>query len=232
MAQLAVRALVLISLVTTFVPAAFAQDDPKFALLASFPSPTVSFQWELTERWALRLDGSYTFRDDTITESTPGESMRGLGGTVVFRTPDIETRQQTTAHTGTVGVSGIYSFHRSEQLRLYLAPRLFLGYTTQRISVSVTTSSLPPGFPPGLLDDLLRPQSFEASSKSPGAGLSFGAATNVHSRLALYGEAGVVYQRTSAPQPLLTGITGIRESIETKRTTVNTRALGGVMFRF
>lgn len=213
---------------------ALGQDEPKFALLASFPSPTVSMQWELSERFAVRVDGSYTFLDNTLIESVPGESSTTMIGssTVVVGSPDLEARSETTAHSGTFGVSGIYTFHRSEQLRLYLAPRLSLGFTSQTITSTITAINVPPGFPSRFLDGLVGTQVYESSSKSPGAGLAFGAAANIIARVALYGEAGFNYVRTTTPEAALIGLTRPRESTDSRRTTLNTRAVGGVMFRF
>jgi hypothetical protein len=51
--------------VAAFATPAIAQDEPRFALVASFPTPTVSFQWELNDRFGVRVDGSYTYRDES-----------------------------------------------------------------------------------------------------------------------------------------------------------------------
>lgn len=64
-------------------------------------------------------------------------------------------------------------------------------------------------------------------------GASFGAATNVHRRLALFGEAGFVWSRSDLPLgTIVTGSQSPLGGIESTRTTVNTRAVGGVMFLF
>ncbi len=56
--------------------------------MTSFPSPTVSFQWEVSERFALRIEGSYSYRDES-TDSTSGDEPEFIGplGTVHFH-PD------------------------------------------------------------------------------------------------------------------------------------------------
>jgi hypothetical protein len=93
--------------------------------------------------------------------------------------------------------------------------------------------TLPPGLPPNIFRDLSGSRTFESSSTSPAAGASFGAATNVHRRLALFGEAGFTWSRSELPLGgVLVGGPGSFNGIETKRTTINTRAVGGVMLLF
>ena len=103
-------------------PAA-AQDDPRFALVTSFPSPTVSFQWELSERFALRFEGSYNYRNES-SDSTSGDepAVTGPFGTSIPITTSTQT--ESTIHTGSIGVAGIFTIHRNDQLRLYVAPRV------------------------------------------------------------------------------------------------------------
>jgi hypothetical protein len=217
----------------TAAPAS-AQDDPKFGLLVSFPSPTVSVQWEMSERFAIRVEGSYSFRDDLLVDGpavAPEVTTVGQS-TVVFSPVDIRSTNETTSHTGSIGVAGIYTMHRSEQFRIYLAPRVSLGFTTQRVTATTTASNLPPGFPARFLEGLTGTQEFEASSTSPGAGVSLGAASNVNRRLALFGEAGFSYVRTNSPRVTLIGLVDPGSLGEGKRTTLNTRAVAGVMFMF
>ena len=214
------------------VPAA-AQDDPRFALLASFPSPTVSFQWELSERFAVRVDGSYSYRDELLTESSVDDpQISGGSSQVIFIPINTETTNESTYHSGSIGVAGLFTVHRNEHVRLYVAPRLSVGFTNQRTTITTTATGLPPGLPPRLLEGLLGTQTFESSSTSPGGGVHFGAASNVHRRLALFGEVGVTYARSNAPLATIIGISTSREFGESRRTAINTRAVGGVMIRF
>jgi hypothetical protein len=215
-----------------------AQDDPRFALLMSFPSPTVSFQWEASEKFAVRVESSYSYRYDWQRSSTGDEPPRltPQGTIVVIPT---ETVGETTSHTGSIGLAGVFTFHRTDQLRLYVAPRIAMSFSRQRLSATVTRT-LPPGFPAGVFDV----PGFEAelSSTAPGAGASFGATTNIHNRLALFGEAGFIYQRSDQPFGIIGGVTTILDGVlttttpsapdEFRRTTVNTRAVAGVKFLF
>jgi hypothetical protein len=224
---------VVLAFASIAAPAA-AQDDPRFALLASFPSPTVSFQWELSERFAIRFEGSYSYRDET-TETTSGglpELVPATPNSIILETA---TRNETTTHNGAIGVAGIVTLHRTDQMRLYVAPRISITRSTQRITSETTLTRIPPGLPPSVIGNLFpRSETFESSSTSPSAGASFGAVTNIHRRLAIFGEAGFTWNRSDAPLTTIvigSTLSPLRDT-EAKRTTVNTRAVGGVMILF
>jgi hypothetical protein len=217
--------------VAAFATPALAQDEPRFALVASFPTPTVSFQWDLNDRIGIRFDGSYTYRDESTDGVTGSSSFTDLGrGTVSI--VEILTHTESTTHTGSIGVAGLFTVHRTDHLRLYLSPRVLVSVSRQVISETSSTSGLPQGIFFGTSfssrDESL---SRESTSTSPGAGLSFGASSNVFERVALFGEAGFTYSRSDAPLILLpTSISSFNS--ETSRTTISTRAVAGIMFRF
>ena len=227
------RLLGLILVLAAVAAPAAAQDDPRFALVTSFPSPTVSFQWEVSERFALRIEGSYSYRDDS-TESSSNDLPELLPTNPITIVLETATQIESTTHNGSIGVAGIFTIHRSDQLRLYVAPRVSLAWSSQRVTSNTTLTRTPPGLPPNVFGNLFpRTQTFESSSTSPAAGASFGAATNVHRRLALFGEAGFVWSRSDLPLgTIVTGGVSPLGEIESKRTTVNTRAVGGVMLLF
>lgn len=215
---------------------AMAQDESTLALVASFPSPTVGLQWELSDRFALRFEGSYTFRNDSAEVASTGDSLT----------------DESTTHSGSIGVSGLITLHRAEQLRLYVAPRILLGFTRQRISSSLTsvplgtyfigvpsdisvdvTGGIIGGVTGGLSTTLRSPQTVKYSSTAPAAGAAFGAAASVHRRLSLFGEAGFMYRRDNLP-PVGALIVGIRaiEDLDARRTTIYTRAIAGLLIHF
>jgi hypothetical protein len=216
--------------VAAFATPAVAQDEPRFALVASFPTPTVSFQWELNDRIGIRVDGSYTYRDEStdIVSDVSSFNERTLGTVYVLQTL---THSESTTNTGSIGVAGLFTVHRSDHLCLYVSPRVLVSYSRQRITDTTTTLGNPL---PGVIfsNPLTRePSSRESTSTSPGAGLSFGASSNVFERVALFGEAGFTYSRSDAPLILLpTSISSFNS--ETSRTTITTRAVAGIMFRF
>jgi len=91
--------------VAAFATPAVAQDEPRFALVASFPTPTVSFQWELNDRIGIRVDGSYTYRDEStdIVSDVSSFNERTLGTVYVLQTL---THSESTTNTGSIGVAG------------------------------------------------------------------------------------------------------------------------------
>jgi len=217
--------------VAAFATPAIAQDEPRFALVASFPTPTVSFQWDLNDRIGIRFDGSYTYRDESTDSVTDSSSFTDLGrGTISVL--QILTHTESTTNTGSIGVAGLFTMHRSDHLRLYLSPRVTLSFSEQTISeTSTTTGSLPPGLVVASPLFQREPVSRKSTFTSPGAGLAFGASSNVFDRVALFGEAGFTYTRSDAPVILLpTSISSFNS--ETSRTTISTRAVAGIMFRF
>ena len=169
--------------------------------VASFPSPTVSFQWELSERFALRIEGSYSYRDES-TESTSG-------GLADFRAPPAPTTFILEPRTRTESTSSQRLHRRRRHLHdppqrsvASLRGAARLGRAVQSAespsehdvdsnSAGVAAERLPQSVP--------STRRFESSSTSPAAGASFGAATNVHRRLALFGEAGFTWSRSDAP---------------------------------
>jgi hypothetical protein len=217
--------------VAAFATPAIAQDEPRFALVASFPTPTVSFQWELNDRIAVRIDGSYNYRDQSTDEVTATASFTNLGGGV--STPlEQHSHIELSSNTGSIGVAGIFTFRRTDHIRLYLAPRFLIGFTHQRTSETTLTTGLPPGIVfPSLSAN---PQTFtrEDSFTSPGGGVSFGAASNVFERIALFGEVGATYSRTNAPSFPIVSTSSLRSETNSKTNAISTRAVAGIMFRF
>jgi hypothetical protein len=176
--------------------------------------------------------GQYSYRDESL--ETSSDDLSGL----VVPSPnsiflDTTTRTESTVHNGSIGVAGIFTIHRGDQMRLYVAPRVSVVRFSQRTTAETTLTRLPPGIPPSVVSRLFpRSETFESSSTSPAAGASFGAATNVHRRLALFGEAGFTWARNDAPLVGVISIGILRGNSETRRTTINTRAVGGVMLLF
>jgi hypothetical protein len=212
----------------------FARQDPRFALVASFPSPTISFQWEANERFAFRLEGSYSFSDDSFEYELGGQELvPGL------RLPSSTFRFDSTSHTGTIALVGLITMHRTDRIRLYLAPRVLVGFSSQTTTQATAASST--GFVQFLPDGRSSqawssatsvPATIDSSYTSPGAGLSFGARSNVFDRVALFGEAGFTYSRSDTAPVSVTPTLSAIGSAESRRTTFGTRAIAGIMFLF
>jgi hypothetical protein len=221
-----------LGLVICAAPAALAQDDPKFALVASFPSPAVSFQWELSEKFAFRFEGSYRHESSESSESSVSGSTEhvytdGTTSQVIFTTGAADFRSESTTHSSSIAIAGIFTIHRSDQVRLYVAPRVSAALTRQQFTIPrpIRLTLMNPDLTP-------RSETFKFSSTTPGAGVSFGAATNVHRHLALFGEAGFIYFRSNIPPVGTTTTLGSLNDFNVKSSTLNTRAVGGVMILF
>ncbi|HYE86336.1 MAG TPA: hypothetical protein VEA16_08270 [Vicinamibacterales bacterium] len=221
---------------------ATAQDEPKYALVASLPTPTVSLEWRLSQRLAIRFDGSYSHRDEsTEYESTTAGSYTWFDTIETSRvTGRSRQRMETVAHTGSIGIAGIVALRRTNHLHLYVAPRVFLSLSRQRSTETITSDALPSvthTYANGATSQVIfglptrTPSSTETSSSStsPGAGISFGARSKVFQSLAVFGEAGLNYSRSDSP---LATIPTLRTEIDSRRIAVGTRAVAGVMLLF
>ena len=213
---------------------AYAQDEPRFALVASLPTPTVAVQWELSERFAVRVDGSYNYRDESTDRIVGGGSFFDFSsGTPVISETTSHTESAT--HTGSIGIAGIITLRRTDQLRLYAAPRLSLSISRQFATVTTTTSTTPR--PTGTTSVIFSSprdgtETFENSSTSPLAGGSFGAEATVHRRLAVFGEVGLIVGWSETSLPAVPIAVRPPTQGESRGTAVNTRAVMGVMIRF
>jgi hypothetical protein len=234
------RVAALVMCVATMAAPAMAQDEPRFALVASLPTPTVSLQWELSDKFALRFDGSYIYRDDVYEESIDsviGGSIEhvysnGVSTQIIFTTPAgtpgsmPNYRSESITHRGSIGVAGIFTLLRTDRLRLYASPRISVAWLRERITTTLpaqqTLSGMPADSPATYL--------LEESSTSPGASGSFGAAATVHRHVALFGEVGLNYTRTDTPNAAISLIT--LDGAASKSTAIGTRAIAGVMVLF
>jgi hypothetical protein len=231
------RVAALVMCVATMAAPAMAQDEPRFALVASLPTPTVSLQWELSEKFALRFEGSYSYRDASFEEAVDpgiGGSLEhvynnGVSTQVIFTGSSTAVgsfRSETTTHNGSIGVTGIFTMYRTDRLRLYAAPRISVAWLRERITTTLpaqrTLSGMPADSPATYL--------LEESSTSPGASGSFGAAATVHRHVALFGEVGLNYTRTDTPNAAISLIT--LDGAASKSTAIGTRAIAGVMVLF
>jgi hypothetical protein len=223
------RILGLVVTISALASPARAQDDPRFALRVAFPTPTVSLEWSISERIALRLDGSYTYRHETNTRLTGSHTDFTTGVTVTE-----ETTTELAAHNSTIGVGALLTIKRNDALHLYVAPRAFLSMSSYR----ATESRQMPAFPAGGIvvsfdfpdSPNSQPRTLEEATTSPGVGFLFGASSDVHRRLALFGEAGVTYVYDDASSPSNSLL--LFDNRESRRRSVNTYALAGVKFRF
>jgi hypothetical protein len=200
-----------------------AQDAGQFGLVAAFPG-SVGMHWQVADRWAVRVDGSYSFSKN-VTESGDGLNFSSTVPTGLSQpTFVISTRNEASTHTSTIGVSALITVHQRDSLRLYVAPRVAWALASLK-SVTTTELSLPPGFPVPGLDELLRPRTIEDSTRTPSFGAVFGASTKIGDRFGVFGEVGFNYSHSDSP--VLSSI-----QIDSERTSIGTRAGVGVMLIF
>ena len=233
---------VLLCLATVATPA-LAQDQPRFAIVASLPTPTVSLQWELSENFALRVDGSYSYRDESYEEAIDSGLSgsiehiynNGVSTQVIFRVPGTGTvspadtatyRSESITHSGSIGVAGLFTLLRTDRVRLYVSPRISVAWLRDRVTTTLPSQRTLSGAPAGSPDIYL----LEESSTSPGASASFGAATTVHRHMALFGEVGLNYTRTNTPDAAISLLT--LDGAASTSTAIGTRAIAGVMVLF
>ena len=172
-------------------PTALAQSDRRFGFVIAYPT-SVGFEWQAADRLAVRFDGTY--RHSSIESSatpTPAipsiPSIPGLPGGI--RIPVFEIRSSTT-HTGAeLGISVLFDLHRSDDLRLYIAPRFGVLISNTEMETTIT------GLSPSDLAAFTFPANQDTTSQTPVGGVSIGASHNVSPRLRIFGEAGFTYSR-------------------------------------
>jgi hypothetical protein len=118
-----------------------------------------------------------------------------------------------------LGVSVLVDIHRSDELRLYLAPRIGVNFASSSCKTEVEGIGI--GIAVGAA--LTVPADSEASSTSPAGGLAFGASRDLGERFRVFGETGVHYTR----------ITNSRDiSVEARTSAFGLRAGVGAVILF
>lgn len=161
--------------IALFASPAFAQDDRKFGVVVAYPA-SVGFEWQAARKIAVRFDGDYHRLTNEGTSQF--DFSRFL--------PPLSITTRIESHNVQLGVSVLVDLHRSDDLRLYLAPR---------IGVNLENSSFETEFDgdPALLAAVSLPADSDTSSSSPAGGVALGASHDVSDRLRLFGEAGFNY---------------------------------------
>lgn len=199
---------------------ALAQSEPRFGVTAAFPS-SIGFQWQATDRFAVRVDGSYTY-SSTETSSNDDDILRlipGLPSTLPLPSFHIETRTESHNHATALAISGLFTIHRRDQFRLYLAPRIGVSWSQSATTTTTTVSGLvlpPPG-------SILPERAAEFSATSPTAGASLGAVSRLGDRFGVFGELGFQYSKSDLGDDLFA---------ERSAIAVGTRAGVGVIVFF
>ena len=169
-------------------PTALAQSDRRFGFVIAYPA-SVGFEWQAADRLAVRFDGTYRHSSvESAAIPTPGiPSLPGLPS--VIRIPVFEVRSSTRNTGAELGVSVLFDLHRSDDLRLYIAPRFAVLISKSEIETTITGLGLSD------LAALTFPANRESTSSTPTGGVSIGASHDLSPRLRIFGEAGFSYTR-------------------------------------
>ena len=197
--------------------AAQAQDDRRVGIVAAFPT-SIGVQWQVTDRFALRVDGAYSH---SSTEINSGEDIVLTPGGIPLPTlPSINVETESTSNTTSFSISGLFTVHQRAEFRLYIAPRFAMSWAQSKVTSTATLTGLPPE-----LANLFVPRDLETSATSPGGGASLGASTRVGERFGIFGEAGFHYSRSTQERELF-------EDEEQVTNAFGTRAAVGVIVFF
>jgi opacity protein-like surface antigen len=175
---------VAISVLVLGASAAQAQTEGRLGVVLAYPS-SVGFQWQAADKLAIRFDADYS--------QFNYEATSGFGASLCLTgfPCEPEVHQVTTAsrtHNIAVGVSLLFDLHRSDELRVYVAPRV--GIAVGRTSVKTTFSA-----DPADLAAVTVPADETFNSTGPAAGIAFGASHDLNGRFRVFGEAGFQYVR-------------------------------------
>ena len=107
----------------------------------------------------------------------------------MIRVPVFEIRSSTSNTGAELGVSILFDLHRSDELRLYIAPRFAVLISKTEIETTIT------GLTPGDLAALTVPANRDTTSTTPTGGVAIGVSHDLTPRLRIFGEAGVNYSR-------------------------------------
>lgn len=189
-----------------------AQSDHRLGVVLAYPT-SIGLQWQAAGNVAIRVDGDYqqssaatTFKQDITVSGFP-----------IVRVPDFEITTESRTRSTDLGVSVLIDIHKSEQLRLYLAPRAGVVIAHNEFETQVS------GLSAGDLAALTFPANEATTSYSPSAGVAFGAAHALGSRFRVFGETGLTYSRSTAEGQAIS---------ETTRSTFGLRGGVGAVLLF
>jgi hypothetical protein len=220
------RLILLLSCLVTGAPStAWAQDAGQWGVVVAAPG-SAGVLWQLSDRWAIRGDVDYHYSKNVF--ETGGASF--TFNNEVVQAGGTTSRSESSTHSAGVGLSALVTVHRTDALRLYLAPRIAVNFAST-LSESTVATTLPPGIPADVIRGLVRSQTVEDSSATPAGGVSFGASTTIGTRFGVFGEAGVLYSRHESSPSATVASTSIGLSTM-KRTGFGTTGRVGVMLLF
>ena len=167
-------------------PTAHAQTDRRFGFVIGFPA-SVGVQWQAADRLAIRFDGTY--RHSTVESSSTPTPFPIPALPTVIRVPVFEIRSSSSNTGAELGVSVLFDLHQSDELRLYVAPRVGVLISKNEIETTII------GLSPADLAALTVPANRESTTYTTSGGVALGASHDISARLRIFAEAGVNYSR-------------------------------------
>lgn len=209
-----IRIVVCCSLLFGVVSTASAQTEKRFGFVIGYPA-VAGVQWQVSDRFAIRGDAGFDWGVvDTVTANLTFGSNFGNNSNV--STSTTRFRHSTTA----VGVSGLVTVSRREQLRLYLAPRI----SWNRLHSSVSSDAVTISLPGAITSTLSQDRSSSSTTNGVGADGMFGANYRLGDRFEVFGEAGVSFRSPTS--------TSTSTSAEVTSYSVGSRGDVGIVVRF
>jgi hypothetical protein len=186
-----IRIAVCCSLVFGMVSVASAQSERKFGFVIGYPT-VAGVQWQINDRFAIRGDAGFDW--GTVETESPQLAFSSFGAT-----PTLSTSTTSFHHsTASVGVSGLITVARRDQLRLYLAPRVAWNRQHSSISTVGATIAFPSGSVLGSVTTMLADRASSTTTNGIGVDGMFGANYRLGDRFEVFGEAGVSFMSPTA----------------------------------
>jgi len=193
--------LTLVLVVIAAVPAS-AQDERRVGIVAAHPA-SFGVLFQVTDGFALRGDASFDWSTfESASTATFGVTLRPAGS------PTTTFRSEASYRDVAFGVSALIDLHRRDQLRVYAAPRVALGFSKTTLT---TTQD-----PPFASERVMAPETTTRTSRIPAFDLVLGASTRIGERFGVFGEIGAGYSRTlgdDSPQQLSSRTFGSRGGV-------------------
>jgi hypothetical protein len=186
--------------------------EKRLGVVIAYPA-AAGLQWQVNDRFTLR--GDVAFDWGRLNSVNTSSITFGTPGATVTTTSTAELRRSSAS----IGVSGLVTVARHDQLRLYVAPRV--GWTFSRSGITTETVTMG-------LAGVTQPGQPERVSSSTIDGIvldgMFGASYRLGDRFEVFGEAGVSYERPMS--------SGSSPSSDTTSHVVGLRSGVGIVIRF
>lgn len=198
-------------------PAA-AQDDRRVGLVFAYPG-AVGVQWDVSGRFGVRVDGTYDRYDSTFVIDH-SRILPPPGSPVPPR------EESSRQHYASIGVSPMITISSANALKIYVAPRLGVSIhhgpgASISLSPVVTGSTVVVVDAEAIVPGTSRIERESETDYLLDAAVAAGAAYRFSDRFAIFGEAGIRYDR----------VTQIRLSSESSNTAIGLRAgIGGILY--